>query len=369
MAVCKRPGADVGSRGPEQTFVLRNSMLYDFSHSVGWLHFRYSDAMFPHFHPNLFADPNFKEDSVREVIIAPILSRLGYHPTGIQTVVRSKSLMQPFIYAGTRRHPVTIIPDYTLTYKERPILVLDAKSPSESVTSVANVQQAYSYAIHPEIRVDHFALCNGRRLAVYSVGTPKPLLDIPFEEFEERWTEIEQHLAPKYLLEPLLRKLAPDFGLAVSRLGLAANAELIMTETRLGLFARVSEHLFSATVNTEFAGKAHCASFDFKPEQLPLLVAGLPRELREQFLGALSRAPFQAAADLCIEVDLRTRIGDPITVENETFVPLVIDEVLGSRFNPFPPKLGGEDIPSHIFRLSKAFKIAPIQRGDEEYQT
>lgn len=325
--------------------------------------------MFPHFHPDLFADPNFKEDSVREVIIAPILSRLGYHPTGIQTVVRSKSLVQPFIYVGTRRHPVTIIPDYTLTYEGRAVLVLDAKSPSESVTSTANVQQAYSYAIHPEIRVDHFALCNGRRLAVYSVETPKPLLDIPFEEFEVSWKEIEQHLAPKYLLEPMLRKLAPDFGLAISRLGFVAGTELIMVGTRLGLFARISEQLFSASVNAELAGKSHCASFDFKPEQLPLLVAGLPTELREQFLGALARAPFQAAADLCIEVDLRTHIDEPITVENETFVPLVIDEVLGSRFNPFPPKSGGEDIPPHIFRLSKAFKIDPTKRGDKGHQT
>lgn len=313
--------------------------------------------MFPHFHPNLFTDLNFKEDSVREVIIAPILSRLGYHPTGIQTVIRSKSLVQPFIYVGTRRHPVTIIPDYTLTYEGRAVLVLDAKSPSESVTSTANIQQAYSYAIHPEIRVDHFALCNGRRLAVYSVETPKPLLNIPFEEFEERWTEIEQHLAPRYLLTPQLRKFAPDFGVAVSRLGLTADTELIMAETRLGLIGRVSEHLFTTSVNTEFNGRTHCISFDFKPEQLPLLVAGLPTELREQFLGALSRAPFQAAADLCIEVDLRTHIGEPIVLENETFAPLVIDEVLGSRFNPLPPKSGGEDIPLHIFRLSKAFRI------------
>ncbi len=64
-------------------------------------------TMFEHFDSQLFSDPNFKEDSVREVIIAPILSRLGYHSTGDQTVARSKSLVQPFIYVGTRRHPVT----------------------------------------------------------------------------------------------------------------------------------------------------------------------------------------------------------------------------------------------------------------------
>jgi hypothetical protein len=230
-----------------------------------------AQVMFQHFHPQMFSDPNFKEDSVREVIIVPLLSRLGYHPTGNQTVVRSKALVQPFIYVGTRRHPVTIIPDYTLEFQGYPVLVLDAKSPSESVTSAGNVQQAYSYSVHPEVRTKHFALCNGRRLAVYSVEAPDPILDLPFEEFESRWKDIEKHLAPKYLLEPELRKLKPDFGFAVSRLGLAPNAEIFMIGSRLSMFARVSQDLFTATVNAEFGGQDHCVSFDFKPEQLPLL--------------------------------------------------------------------------------------------------
>ncbi|SAM33844.1 type I restriction enzyme HsdR N-terminal domain-containing protein [Pseudomonas sp. 1 R 17] len=313
--------------------------------------------MFNHFDPKLFSDPNFKEDSVREVIIAPMLSRLGYHPIGTQTVVRSKTLTQPFIYVGTRKHSVTIIPDYTLYHQERPILVLDAKSPTENVTSTAHIQQAYSYAIHPEVRVNHFALCNGKRLAVYTVESPKPILDIPFEDFESRWEDIEKHLAPKYLLRPELRNFAPDFGFAVSRLGLAANSELIMIGVRLGMFAKQSADLYTVTVNTEFAGINHCVSFDFKPELLTHLVAGLPGGLRDQFLTALSHAPFKAGADLCVEVDLRTHLGDPIEVENETFVPLIIDDVLGARFNPTPPKSAATDIPPYIFRLSKVIKI------------
>ena len=313
--------------------------------------------MFQNFDPQLFSDPAFKEDSVREIIIVPILSRLGYHPTGDQTVTRSEALVHPFIYIGTRQHPVTVIPDYTLQFHGTPVLVLDAKRPSESVTSPPNVQQAYSYAIHPEVRTKHFALCNGRRLAVYSVETPAPILDLPFEEFEARWEDIEKHMAPKYLLEPALRRIKPDFGAAISRLGLAADSKIVMLGTRLSMFARVSQDLFTATVNTEFVDQDHCVSFDFKPEQLPLIVAGLPSELRKQFLEALSRAPFQAGADLAVEVDLRTHLGDLITLEHECFVPMVIDEVLGSRFNPSPPPPGGADIPPHIFRLSKAFRL------------
>lgn len=313
--------------------------------------------MYEHFDPILLSDPSFKEDAVREVIIAPMLARLGYHPIGDHVVIRSKPLVHPFIYAGTRRHPVTIIPDYTLYSKNRPLLVLDAKSPTESVDSRSNVQQAYSYAIHPEIRTQYFALCNGRRLVLYSVDRPKPIFDLPFEHFVSHWEDIEKHLAPKYLLEPSLRKFAPDFGLAVSRMGLGTSAELTLIGARLNLFARISEKLYSATVNTQFVGRDHCVSFDFVPEKLPLLVAGLPLELREQFLQALARAPFQAAADLHVEVDITTHLGEPIELENESFVPLVIEEVLGSRFNPAQPTGDPGDIPPHLYRLSNAFKV------------
>jgi hypothetical protein len=313
--------------------------------------------MFHNFDSTLFDDPNFKEDSVREVIIVPILSRLGYHPTGIQTVVRSKGLVHPFIYVGTRHHPVTIIPDYTLNYEDKPILVLDAKHPNESVSSYANIQQAYSYAIHAEIHAKHFALCNGRRLAIYNVDRAEPLLDLPFEKFESHWKDIERYLLPKYLLQPGLRDYMPDFGYKISRLGMTRDNNIIMIGTRLSLFAQVNQNLYTATVSTELAGINHCVSFDFNREQLLLLVAGLPNELSGLFLDALSRAPFQAGADLAIEVDLKTHLGDSIKVQHETFVPLVIDEVVNSRFNATPPMSGGNDIPPHIFRLSHAFKI------------
>jgi len=312
--------------------------------------------MFDHFNPQLFSDPDFKEDSVREVVIAPILAKLGYHPTGENTVVRSKTLEHPFIYVGTRKHPVKIIPDYTLYSNGKPVIVLDAKSPSESVSSRANIQQAYSYAIHPEVQVGHFALCNGKELAIFATNKLEPLLHITYDDYEKRWEEIEKHLLPKFLLQPELRNMAPDFGLAVSRLGLEKNTDFHLLGTRLGMFAKVSDELYSVSVNTDFCGIDHCVSFDFEPKHLSGLVSGVPEELQHQFIAALQRAPFQAGADLCIEVDLKTHLGEPITVQHETFIPLIIDEVRGSRFNPYPPK-GGDDIPPHIFRLSKAFVI------------
>jgi hypothetical protein len=190
--------------------------------------------------------PEFKEDSVREVIITPILMRLGYTPSGPDRTIRSKALAHPFIYAGTRKVPITLIPDYTLLSEGRPLCVLDAKSPTEDVLSRVHVQQAYSYAIHPEIKCTTFALCNGKKLAVFSINDSKPLLILAFHEFETRWVEVERHLAPRFLKNPSLRKFAPDLGSALVRLGLAKNAKIVMLGMQLNLFARISDELMTA---------------------------------------------------------------------------------------------------------------------------
>jgi len=97
--------------------------------------------VFSGFNQSLLDDPDFKEDSVREIIITPLLTRLGYSPSGPNRIVRSKSLKHPFIYAGTRKCPVTLIPDYTLIHDEKALLVLDAKRPTEDILKRANVQQ------------------------------------------------------------------------------------------------------------------------------------------------------------------------------------------------------------------------------------
>ncbi len=319
--------------------------------------------MFDDFDRSFFDSPEFKEDSVREVIIAPLLQRLGYRVSGQDRIVRSKTLAHPFIYVGTRKHPVTIVPDYTLFHDEQAILVLDAKSPGEDILKQSHIQQAYSYCVHPEVRSKHFALCNGRLLAVFHVEMPQPLLLLPFEEFEVRWPEVEKHLAPKFLLQPELRKFAPDLGFKFAHLGISPDTKLVMLGVRPDLFARVNDGLYTASGNCDFGGEAHCASFDFAPNLLPVISAGLPECLHEPFNNALARAPFQVSAECAIELDLSVRLGAETRGAHDTFVPLEINEVLAARFNPEPVGDDPTDIPSHVFRLRKAFRI--VSREDK----
>ena len=315
------------------------------------------EVMFADFDPSLLDEADFKEDSVREVIITPLLTRLGYSPSGDNRIIRSKSLTHPFIYAGTRKIPIKLIPDYTVLIADKPLLILDAKSPTESVVSQKNVQQVYSYAIHPEIKCQIFALCNGKELAIYSVDEAKPLIIFPFSKFETEWEKIEKYLSPKYLRTPHLRGFAPDLGCAFSRLGLVKGNKISFIPAALNLFVRVDEDMMTASANTLFADEPHCVSFDFNRKLLPEILAGLPTQLADQFRKALSQFPFQAAAELAIEIDIDTQLGAEIEGSNESFRPFIIERIRAARFNPQPLPEDVKDIPEHVFRLRGAYKL------------
>ena len=73
----------------------------------------------------------FKEDSVREEIILPLLRYLGYKR---ENIVRSLTLQHPFLKTGSnRKTPIHLIPDYVLKIENRYAWVLDAKGPRESL--------------------------------------------------------------------------------------------------------------------------------------------------------------------------------------------------------------------------------------------
>lgn len=141
--------------------------------------------------------PDFKEDSVREEIVHPILKELGYSASGENRIVRSKKLPHPFVKIGSRKHRITIIPDYLLQAQNHNAWILDAKSPNEIINVGGNVEQAYSYAMHPEIRVRIYALCNGKEFVAFSVEEHEPLLCFPIPKINFFWPELKWLLSPQ----------------------------------------------------------------------------------------------------------------------------------------------------------------------------
>lgn len=137
--------------------------------------------------------PDFKEDSVREVLILPLLQQLGYNNTQI---VRSKTFQNPFVKTASGKRALQQTPDYLLRIADSYAWVLDAKAPNENITDGGNVEQAYFYAIHPEVRTKFFALCNGKAFSLFRHDAAQPILYFELPDLAQYWDALSNYLSP-----------------------------------------------------------------------------------------------------------------------------------------------------------------------------
>ncbi|TXH71509.1 MAG: hypothetical protein E6Q83_01585 [Thiothrix sp.] len=126
-------------------------------------------TLFENFDYSVFDDPDYKEDAVREDIITPLLRQLGYQNVEPYKIIRTKQLKHPFVYIGSTSNKITITPDYQLSLDRKIKCVIEVKSPQVKISDKQALQQAYNYAIHPEIRAKYYAICNGRYLEIFDV--------------------------------------------------------------------------------------------------------------------------------------------------------------------------------------------------------
>lgn len=138
-------------------------------------------------------NPDFKEDSVREVIILPLLKSLGYTENNI---IRSKTLQHPFLKIGSKKRKINLIPDYLLKIENNYAWVLDAKAPNENIKEGDHIEQVYCYATHPEVRSLYFALCNGVEFSLFKTsGYDTPILYFSLDEFDYYYEQLCQFLS------------------------------------------------------------------------------------------------------------------------------------------------------------------------------
>ena len=127
-------------------------------------------------------------------LILPLIQHLGYQP---EQIIRSKTLAHPFIKIGSKKRPVNIVPDYLFKVEGSHAWVLDAKAPNEEIKYGDNVEQVYSYAMHPEVRTKFFALCNGKAFALFRLdSTAEPVLYFELPDIADYWEQLSTLLAP-----------------------------------------------------------------------------------------------------------------------------------------------------------------------------
>ena len=177
--------------------------------------------LFENFDFAVLNSPEYKEDAVREDILTPVLKKLGYQPYGVNKMIRSKAIPHPFVYIGSTSNKIFIIPDYLLQVDNLNVLVIDAKSPKENIREGKNVQQVFSYAIHPDIRTNMYGLCNGREISIFSVSKKEPIGIFDVFTIDENWDQLYRTISPIALTNPSLLNYLPDYGLCCLKLGIA----------------------------------------------------------------------------------------------------------------------------------------------------
>lgn len=289
---------------------------------------------------NLLKDPEFKEDAVREEIIFPILGALGYSASSKNKVIRSRALKHPFYYFGTKKYNVNIIPDYTFEIEEKAKWILDAKRPTENIEVGKNVFQAYSYAMHPEIRSDIYGLCNGKKIVIFSVNEFKPILNIKIENLKNAWNELNKVLKPEMVMKPFLRNFKPDFGLFLYSIGeyKSKSSPFTISLKHLNFLTKIEENLYTISTSAEIKSNLNrkfACSFDFNEKIYKKLINLLPPALRDKINSNLIRQPFFYHNDDGDKVDLSLKIrlkNTIITNDNESYLPFEILDVNKESF-------------------------------------
>jgi len=282
------------------------------------------------FNYDVLNSPEYGEDSVREEIVFPIIRSLGYSSDGNNRIVRSRKLLHPFVSIGSQKRKISIIPDYIMEIDGKPCWIMEAKAPDQDILNTSYAEQAYSYAIHSEIRAFYYALCNGKEFLLYHVSEYKPLLHFNIKFLSSHWKQLEHFLSPQKIYKNLKLNLNKDFGLHLKRLGFDTPQRLIFLDVPIAFIAKLDNDLYTFSPNINEDGITYCASFDFNHEVLLQLQGKIPDAaidiLKKPFDNEIIEVRF---GDKSFNVNVECNLnGKLVENKNEIFLPLTIGRII-----------------------------------------
>ena len=143
---------------------------------------------------------SMNETDVREVIVRPLIERLGYRHGTDATILTEKTLRYERAFLG-RKNPKKDPPlvgraDYICDVISYGRWVVEVKSPSEELSRDV-VEQAHTYAMHPEIAAQFFLVTNGRTFQLFETGRlDRPALEWDFEDEDDNLLRLFNVLSP-----------------------------------------------------------------------------------------------------------------------------------------------------------------------------
>lgn len=132
--------------------------------------------------------PELNEQGVREEILAPILKALGYSSFGENQINRERVIRYPYTYLGRKgkkgEAKLAAKPDYELDAGPNHRIVIEAKSTKMDI-SEDDIDQAYSYAAHPEVKAVIYILTNAKKFLIFHTFNANPYQPIRKLDYSE----------------------------------------------------------------------------------------------------------------------------------------------------------------------------------------
>jgi hypothetical protein len=144
----------------------------------------------------------FNEADVRGEFVDPLLRELGYRAGTENNIARESSLRYGKSFLGRKKPDDPDLvgrADYILEVGSVARWVIETKPPHSRIT-LDDLEQAHSYALHPNVSAAAFAVTNGRQFGLYSTNYwdyAKPILNFSYEEGRKIWPQIKGLLEPQ----------------------------------------------------------------------------------------------------------------------------------------------------------------------------
>lgn len=276
-------------------------------------------------------NPEFKEDSVREEIIMPLMKALGYDYKGRYQIVRSRKLRHPFFMVGSNKYNISVFPDYILECDGVCVCTLEAKSPPVSLDDGTCIGQAYSYAVHREVRAKFYALCNGREFRLYATSSLTPVIIFQMQYLTSHFDRLNAIMGAERISLYAERRFAKDLGIHLKMLTMGISEQrFTFMDFPIYQITLVEPDNYTVDATITLDGERYCGSFDFDYAAL----SGLKNVLSEEILATL-REPFTGTpvrVELCgkiIQTGISCKLGEKIYENaNEHYMPFRICEFI-----------------------------------------
>lgn len=277
------------------------------------------------------------ETDVREAIVRPLLTALGYRH-GTKANIRTEITLrydQAFLGRKAPKKDPTLQgrADYICEVIPYGRWVVEVKSPNQAL-DLNDAQQAHTYAAHPEVAAKYYMLTNGREFHLYLTGAPfEPVLSWQLEESERFFHAVGNLLGPDAIEKA--GKVILDHGRPLGP-GLGSHARIVGGSMSYSGHNSTNEALLAA----------------MKP------LTGMRNTVRGQ---EIRRVP-DGVIEARIELEPAFNAFDELN-RALGFVPIVFksaDEVIST--NPERPTIFANALTARISR-GTALPASPIMRG------